>query len=57
MAYRDDEVRALDGFVDVVAFGECGGAYVEIGPTGHGAFAHLRGEIRNTRPEHEFCKV
>ena len=57
VADRDDEVRALDGLVNVVALGERGGAHVEFGAAGHGALAHLRREIWNTRPQHELCEV
>jgi hypothetical protein len=57
VADRDDEVRALDGLVNVVALRERGGAHVEFGARGHGALAHLRREIWNARPQYELCEV
>src|ERR1700745_230902 len=57
VADRDDEVRALDGLVNVVALGERGRAHVEVSAARHRALAHLRREIGNTRPQYELCEV
>jgi hypothetical protein len=52
---RDDQIGCVDGVMNVVTLGQCGGAHVEIGAAGHRALPHLRGEERNAGPPHEAC--
>ena len=53
VANGDDQVGLVDRLVHVVALGERGRAHVEVGPARHRALAHLGGEERDARAEHE----
>jgi hypothetical protein len=50
VADRDNQIRAIDRPMDVVALRQRRGAHVEVRPAGHGALAHLRIEERNLHP-------
>ena len=57
MTDAHDEIGAVDGLVHVIAFGERGGAHVQLRAAGHGALAHLGREVRNPRAQHELREI
>ena len=53
VADGDDQIGAIDRLVNMVAFGQRGGAHVQPGPAGDGALPHLRIEEGNLQALHE----
>ncbi len=53
VADGDDQIGAVDGVMDVIAFRECRGAEIEVRAAGHRALAHLGVEEGNAGAAHE----